>query len=51
MNAVGKKKKKRKKVCAGSGSSRKLPGQTDRQTDRPVNLIYKIDLTSSVNAP
>jgi len=27
-------KEKKTKVCAGLGSARKLPGQTDRQTDR-----------------
>jgi hypothetical protein len=27
-----KSKKKKKKVCAGPGSARKLPGQTERQT-------------------
>jgi len=38
MNAVGESKKKKKKVRAGPETAR-----TDGQTDRPVNLIYKIE--------
>jgi hypothetical protein len=39
---TNKKNKKKKKKNKGPGSAWKLPGQTDKQIDTPVDLIYKI---------
>jgi hypothetical protein len=39
-NKTHQKKKEKKKVCAGPGNARKLPRQTDKQTNRHVTLIF-----------
>jgi hypothetical protein len=37
-------KKTKKQKNKGPGSAWKLPGQTDKQTDTPVDLIYKMSM-------